>query len=257
MKSIGSEWQPVVTSDGSTAVLHADAQHAAARDGDVARRQRALAAREHAASGLRPRRRSSTPQPVIDHRHRRHADPRAAVHAEGSEGRREAAGADLLPRRIAPADAARLALQLLLPQRLRDESVARQPGLHRAVGELSQRHRLRPGIPRSAQLRRVGRRRVQRRDGRGAVSEESRRCRSGAHRAVGRIVRRLPDGDGPVARVRSVRRRRRLPRRARLEPGHPTFVPDYNVLDDPDFSRARLCSLADGAASTPGSRRCC
>jgi dipeptidyl aminopeptidase/acylaminoacyl peptidase len=25
-----------------------------------------------------------------------------------------------------------------------------------------------------------------------------------------------------------------------------TFVPDYNVLDDPDFSRPRLCRLADG-----------
>ena len=62
---------------------------------------------------------------------------------------------------------------LLLPQRLRDESVAREPGLHRALGELPQRHRLRPGVPRSAQLRRDGRRRVQRRDGRGAVSEES------------------------------------------------------------------------------------
>jgi hypothetical protein len=40
--------------------------------------------------------------------------------------------------------------------------------------------------------------------------------------------------------------RRRLPRRARLEPGHQTFVPDYNVLEDPDF-RARLRSVADGA----------
>ena len=26
MKSVGSEWQPVTTSDGLTAVLHADAQ---------------------------------------------------------------------------------------------------------------------------------------------------------------------------------------------------------------------------------------
>ena len=59
VKSIGSEWQPSVTSDGIIAMLHADAQHAAARDGDVAGRQRALAAREHAAGRLRRRRRSS------------------------------------------------------------------------------------------------------------------------------------------------------------------------------------------------------
>ena len=169
-ESIGSEWQASVTSDGTTAMLHADAQHAAACDGDVAGRQRALACSR---TCCRP---ASIPAALVDaaagddHRDRRHADPFAAVHAEGSQGRREAAGADLLPRRLAPPDAAQLALQLLLPQRLRDESVARQPGLHRAVGELSQRHRLRPGVPRGAQLRRVGRRRVQRRDGRRAVS---------------------------------------------------------------------------------------
>ena len=93
--------------------------------------------------------------------------------------------------------------------------------------------------------------------GAGLVSEEPRRCGSGAHRTVGRILRRLPDGDGPVARIGSVCRRRGLPRRARLEPGHPTFVPDYNVLDDPDFSRKAFAVVADGAASTPGSRRCC
>ena len=165
LKSIGSEWQPVVTSDGTHCGDARRRAGAAARDGDMARRPRALTAREHAAIDLRGDGARGAAA-GDDHRDRRHADPCAAVHAEGSEGRREAAGPDLLSRRLPPPDAARLALQLLLPQRLRDESVAREPGLHRAVGELSQRDRLRPGIPRSAQLRRLGRRRVQRRDGR-------------------------------------------------------------------------------------------
>src|SRR5207244_13605835 len=55
---------------------------------------------------------------------------------------RAAARGDLLPRWLAARDAARLALPLLLSQRLRAEPVPRQPGLHRAVGELSQRDRL-------------------------------------------------------------------------------------------------------------------
>ncbi len=53
VKSNGSEWQPTVTSDGHIAMLHADAADAAARDGDVAGRQRAFAAREHAPRRLR------------------------------------------------------------------------------------------------------------------------------------------------------------------------------------------------------------
>ncbi len=150
-----------------------------------------------------------------------------------------------------------VALQLLLPQRLRDESVARQPGLHRAVGELSQRHRLRTRVPRGAELRRVGRRGVQRRDGRGLVSEEPAGRRSDAHRPVGRIVRRLSHRDGPVTRVRPVRRRRGLPRRARLEPGHPHVRAR--------LQRSRRSGILDAAPSaphrsrpsTPGNLPCC
>ena len=244
------------TSDGLTACMHADAQmppHVMViwPDGN------AHSLLENMLPAASIRRALVDAAAGDDHRDRRHADPRAAVPAEGSEGRREAAGADLLPRRIAPADAARLALQLLLPQRLRDESVAREPGLHRAVGELSQRHRLRPRVPRSAQLRRVGRRGVQRRDGRGPVSEGPRRCRSGAHRTVGRIVRRLSHRDGPVARLGSVRRRRRLPRRARLEPGHQHVRARLQRARRSGLlARARL-QRRRWRASTPGSRRCC
>ena len=82
---------------------------------------------------------------------------------------RAAAGRPLPPRRLAPADAARLALHLLLQQRLRAEPVPREPRLRGAVRELPRRHRLRPGVPRGAQLRGDRRERVQRRAGRRAL----------------------------------------------------------------------------------------
>ena len=80
------------------------------------------------------------------HRHGRHAGPRAALSAARRRGGGETPRAGLLPRRLAAADAARLALHGLLQQRLRDESVPGQPGLRRAVGQLPQRHRLRARI---------------------------------------------------------------------------------------------------------------
>ena len=57
----------------------------------------------------------------------------------------------------------------------------------------------------------------QRRGGRGLVSAHARGRGSGADRAVGRVVRRLSDGDGAGARVGPVRGGRGFPRRARLE----------------------------------------
>ena len=164
-------------------------------------------------------------------------DPGAAVPAARSEGRRAAAGADLLPRRLAAADAPRLALQLLLPQRLRDESVAREPGLRRAVGELPQRHRLRPRVPRGAELRRLRRRGVQRRDGRRPVSEEPADVDpariglwggsyGGYLTAMG--LSRASDLFAAGVDFHGVHD---------WNQGIRTFVPDYNVLDDPEFSR--------------------
>ena len=86
-------------------------------------------------------RRSSSP------RRRRHRDPQPAVPAEGSPSRREASGDHLRARRPGAADAARVSLHGGLSPLLRREPVAREPGLRRAVGELSRRRRLRQVVP--------------------------------------------------------------------------------------------------------------
>ena len=111
-----------------------------------------------------------------------------------------------------------LALHVLLPQRLRDESVSGEPGLRGACGQLPQRHRLRHGVSRSAQLRRDRRQRIQRCDGRRPLHAERADVDPARIGAVGRIVRRLSDGDGAGAGVGSVRGRRGFSRRPRL--GH-------------------------------------
>ncbi len=61
------------------------------------------------------------------------------------------AGDDLRARRSGAADAARLPLPALLPHGLRRQSVARRPGLHRDVGELPERRRLRTIVPAGAE----------------------------------------------------------------------------------------------------------
>src|SRR5438270_13745709 len=53
-------------------------------------------------------------------------DPWPAVSAEGL-AHRPRSGADLLPRRLAPADVAGLALHVLLQQRVRAEPIFREP----------------------------------------------------------------------------------------------------------------------------------
>ncbi len=108
----------------------------------------------------------------------------------------------------APADAARLALSLLLPQRLRDESVSRQPRVHGSFGEFPQRHRLRSRISHGATSGRARRVRVSGHRGCGEIPARSRRRRQEAHRTVGRILRRLSDGAWPGERLRHLRRRR-------------------------------------------------
>ena len=84
-----------------------------------------------------------------DQRHRavarRAGDSRPAV--QDGDRRGEAAGGHLRPRRSAAADAARLALHVLLLELVRRESVPRQPRLHRALGELPARDRLRLRVP--------------------------------------------------------------------------------------------------------------
>ena len=150
-------------------------------------------------------------------RRRRHAYPRSAISAARRHVRRKASGHDLLPRRIPPPDAARLALHGLLSQRLWHEPVPGKPRLRRALGKLSQRHRLRSELPRSRQLRRIRRKRVQRCARRRSVSSYPYRCRPQTHRPLGRLLRRLSHRARLGARLRSFRRGRRLPRCPRLE----------------------------------------
>ena len=70
------------------------------------------------------------------------------------------------------------------------QSVAGEPGLRRDVGELPQRHRLRPIVPHGAEHRRQRQRRVSGRAGRRQVPADARGRRSEARRDLGTVVRR-------------------------------------------------------------------
>ena len=71
-----------------------------------------------------------------------------------------------------------------------------------------------------------------------------------AHRALGRLVRRLPHRDGPGARVGPLRRRRGHPRRARLERGHPELRARLPAREPAGRRAARLRVLAAWPPST-------
>ena len=85
-------------------------------------------------------------------RRRRARHPRPALPAREEARRRTFARDGLLSRRIAAPDAARLALHVLLRECLCDESVSGEPGIRGAQRELPQRHRLRDGVSRGAEL---------------------------------------------------------------------------------------------------------
>ncbi len=87
-----------------------------------------------------------------------------------AEGGRAASGADLRPWRTAAADAARLPPVGLLFERLRAQPAFRERGLCRALGQLSQRHRLWPRLPRGAGDRARRRQRISRRGRRRALA---------------------------------------------------------------------------------------
>ena len=172
--------------------------------------------------------------------------PGAALPAARSPPGREASRRHLLPWRFAAADAAGLELRQLLPQGVRAAAVLREPGLHRALGELPERDRLRAQLPRGAQLRRRRRERIRRRDGRRAVSARPGRRRSLEDRALGRFVRRVSHRDGAFPRVGPVRGRRGHSRRARLEPGDSRVHPDLRSAP----------AGGDGEARVRSRRRC-
>ena len=154
----GIEWAPAPAADGALAFLRSDAQHparAAIRLG---------AADPRPASRIDPGRFPGWPDgdaaagDFLERRRPRH--PRTAFSA-----------ADRKPGSRAPAVVffhGGSRRQMLLGwhymyyyvERLRDEPVPRQQRLRGAVGELPQRHRLRPGFPRSAALWRFRRQRV-------------------------------------------------------------------------------------------------
>src|SRR5438477_10666895 len=75
---------------------------------------------------------------------------RPTVYAKEPEETRP--GSDLHARRTDPTDAARMALHAVLPQRVRDESISDEQGLHRALGELPARHYVRARLSRAAKV---------------------------------------------------------------------------------------------------------
>ena len=154
----GIEWNPAVTPDGALAYLATDGRTPAHAELDAGRRAASAGRRVHA-------RRLPVRKPrgaaAGDVRVRGwDPDPWATLPSAPVGGGRTPPGGGLLPRRVAAADAPRLALHALLPQRVRPQPVPGEPRLRRALRELSQRHRLRAGVQGGAELRRPGRERV-------------------------------------------------------------------------------------------------
>ena len=155
------------------------------------------------------------PTAVTTQGRRRHRRSQPAVPAEGPQARREAAGDHLRARRPGAADAARLPLHALLPLGLRHQSVAGQPGLRRAVGELPQRHRLRPFVPQRAEHRRTRQRRVPGRARRRQVPADAARMSIPARIGIwGLSYGGVLTGAGAGAQLRHLQGRRRPRRRA-------------------------------------------
>ena len=183
----GIEWSPVVTGDGQTVVfLGSTAQQSPLPAVHAARRRRAET--DRGASACRqdfPSSQLITPRAGDVQGGRRPRNPRSAV--QDRERRGAASGARLRARRAAAADAARLALHGLLRERLRREPVPRQPRLHRAVGELPSRHRLRPRVPVSGERRAARRVRVSRRPRRREISAGAHRRRRASASASGAV----------------------------------------------------------------------
>src|SRR5256714_1413543 len=208
------------------------------------RRDARSSRRERVPAGVSGGRGGRPPAGAVPRR-RRHDDPRTALPAARAQARGAPARRGLFPRGLAAPDAARLALLLLLPQCLRAESVLREPGLCRAVGELPQRHRLWDGVPRGAALRRPGGERVQRRAGSRTLPARPGGRGPQADRLVGWLVRRLPHRAGPGARLRSVRRGRGPARGARLEYRDPELGPDLRPRQAGGRGEARVRVLTN------------
>ncbi len=212
----GIEWSPAAVSSTTSLVYFAsDAQHPA-RPHVVNLAEPRSAARPLAPDTWP----SDFPAPKLDvPRQMVFKTACATVSAQELEPRRKASRYSLFSRRSDSPDAAGLALHVLLLKFLRDEPVSCQPRIRRACRELSQRHRLRPRLPRSSRPRRTRGQRVSGCRCRGKISSVARRSESIPDRPVGRQLRRLPDGARTRAKFRPLRRRRGYARCARLAHG--------------------------------------
>jgi len=132
----------------------------------------------------------------------------ATVFAEEFKGWRETTGVDFFAWRTDAADAAGLALHVLLLELVRDEPVFGKPRIHCAGGKLSQRDWLWTSVPRSAGTRGAWRDGVSRRVGGWKISARARGCGRQANRIVGRELRGLSDRAGPWMELRFFRGRR-------------------------------------------------
>ena len=131
-----------------------------------------------------------------------------------------------------------------------DEPVPGEPRLRRAVGQLPPRHRLRARLPPSAARGTGGRRgvpgRARRRPLPGGAAGGG--CAPG--RDLGRLVRRVPHGDGAGEELGRVLRRLRPARRARLDGGPVREVHDVALRE----GRSRL-GARSGVALVAGGVR--
>src|SRR5271157_2153011 len=147
-------------------------------------------------------------------------DSRAIVCAQEFQGGRETRGAALFPWRAAAADAAGLALHVLLLEFVWDEPIPGESRLHRALRELPRRHRVWTRVPRGHESWAEGRKRISGCGGGRKIPGVTRRGGCKTHWIVGWELRRVPDGAGVGAQLRFIRGGRGYAWRARLEGGY-------------------------------------
>src|SRR5437899_605297 len=143
------EWSPVETSDGNTLLCLGSSATSPAMPYRVTSTGRELIAKNMLPAEF-PEAQLVTPKQVVFKKRGWLRNSRPAVHAKEPEATRPRS--HFHARRTDPADAARMALHAVLPQRLRDESISGEQRLQRALGELPARHHVRARLSRAATL---------------------------------------------------------------------------------------------------------
>ena len=143
------EWNPVETSDGKTVLCLGSTATSPAMPYRLTSSGRELIAKNLLPADF-PSAQLVTPKQVVFK-----SEDGLEIHGQlftPKNQKRNAARSHLHARRTDPADAARVSLHGVLPQRLCDESISGEQRLHRALGELPARHHVRARLSRAAKV---------------------------------------------------------------------------------------------------------